>query len=744
MKNIFKYILAFAAVSAAAVSCVKEQPFQAGDPEEDGCYGVYFPAQEETDLVLDPAESRTATISVMRTNTEGAITVPIEVTDTAGIFTVSTLSFEDGQSESSIRLDFPDAQVGVSYGLSLQITDWQYASKYSTNPTALGFSVLIEKWNDLGEGTFIDAVANQVLTAFEVIEAPVHIYQNDADETQYRIPMEGLYSDAVDDYLYFTLMKPGNAIGSIPVTQTGLVWFDPFDTGISVQVDDGVVGSMIYYHRGALSGSTEALWAYSHVAQYADDGTSPAVVRLAPYVLIGDTGYGADMSQTADAITIIFPGEELVDYSLSVKTGESVDGQLPVQFITGADVAQVRYAVYEGTLSAGAVANYASLIGTGEEKSEVAPSGAFNISCPATGVYTLVAVSFDESGAAHENTSAEIHYVAAGDEMPVMVTVGIEATNKYGATGNTSDNTLEYYIYGSDLTSVKTLLVTADDWTSDPDAVLAGLERQPDVDAATLADINGAGTSGVYKGQTPGTEYMFFVYASNGYESTVVYATARTTGVLDVNLEDIFGVYDVTYESYFEGPGLKDAWTIEASDDPAQGNIMLTSLYGLSGGNPVYGTFDKESATLAFGDGQYISTVNGTDVYFMNASSYDPVVFDIVGDIRFTGPSEMFGLSAGAAGTSWYEVYVSVDAVRTGDAAGASASGAFASEKAATVHETGTKLTGSPVAYPQPTAVLCGPREIRQAEFTVTPVSGTPSFKNTVDFERIGVTLIQR
>ena len=321
---------------------------------------------------------------------------------------------------------------------------------------------------------------------------------------------------------------------------------------------------------------------------------------------------------------------------------------------------------------------------------------------------------------------------------------GIEATNKYGATGNTSDNTLEYYIYGSDLTSVKTLLVTADDWTSDPDAVLAGLERQPDVDAATLADINGAGTSGVYKGQTPGTEYMFFVYASNGYESTVVYATARTTGVLDVNLEDIFGVYDVTYESYFEGPGLEDAWTIEASDDLAQGNIMLTSLYGLSGGNPVYGTFDKESATLAFGDGQYIGTVNGTDVYFMNASSYDPVVFDIVGDIRFTGPSEMFGLSAGAAGTSWYEVYVSVDAVRTGDAAGASASGAFASEKAAAVHETGAKLTGSPVAYPQPAAVLCGPREIRQAEFTVTPVSGTPSFKNTVDFERIGVTLIQR
>ena len=131
MKNIFRYILALAAVSLTAVACVKEAPFQPGDPEEEGCYGVYFPAQE-SDLVRDPADEKTATISVMRTNTEGAITVPVTVVDTAGIFTVSPLVFEDGQTESSISLEFPDAEVGVTYELSLSIDDWQYASKYSS------------------------------------------------------------------------------------------------------------------------------------------------------------------------------------------------------------------------------------------------------------------------------------------------------------------------------------------------------------------------------------------------------------------------------------------------------------------------------------------------------------------------------------------------------------------------------------------------------------------------------------
>ena len=727
MKNIFRYILALAAVSLTAVACVKETPFQPGDPEEEGCYGVYFPAQE-SDLVRDPADAKTATISVMRTNTEGAITVPVTVVDTAGIFTVSELVFEDGQSESSISLEFPDAEVGVTYELSLSIDDWQYASKYSSNPNTLSFSILFEKWNDLGVGTFTDVVASQVLTNFDAISTNVHIYQNDADKTQYRIPMSGIYSDGCDEYLYLTLMSPGNSVGDVVVTQDGLVWFDPFDTGISVSTDGGV-GNMLYYHMGA-TGAEENLWAYSYVAQYADDGKTPEVIRLAPYVLIGNTGYGADMSQEANAITIVFPGGELVDYSLSVLTGLTTDGVLPVQFTVGADVDEVRYQVYEGTLTAGEVANYTSLIGLGDTEYEVAPvlGSPFGISCSETGLYTLVAVSMDAEGEAQQSVSTQVYYLAEGEEMPVAVFAGIEATNKYGGRGWTSDNTMEYYIYGSDLVSVKTYLARYDAFMQNQQAVINSLLDQPDVDAETLEQINGTGTIGVYSGQTPGTEYVFLVYASNGYESTAIYATTKTTGVFDVNLEDILGTYKVTYTSYFNGPGLTESWVIEASDDEEKGNIMLTSIAGLSGGNPVYGNFDKESATISFFDSQLIGNLDAsTALYFMNANSYDDVSFDIVSDKSFTGPSEMFGINVNG-GNQWYEIYTSVSAVKTGDAS-ASAYGTFSVEGKAV--EAGTKIEGT--AGYQPEAVLCGPREARKAEFSVELTPGAAPIERSFD-----------
>ena len=540
--------------------------------------------------------------------------------------------------------------------------------------------------------------------------------------------MSGIYSDSCDEYLYLTLMNPGNSVGDVVVTQDGLVWFDPFDTGISVNTDGGV-GNMLYYHMGA-TGAEESLWAYSYVAQYAEDGTTPEVIRLAPYVLIGDTGYGADMTQEANAITIVFPGGELVDYSLSVLTGLTTDGVLPVQFTVGADVDEVRYQLYEGTLTAGEVANYTSLIGLGDTEYEVAPvlGSPFGISCSATGLYTLVAVSMDAEGEAQQSASTQVYYLAEGDEKPVKVFAGIEATNKYGGKGWTSDNTMEYYIYGSDLVSVKTYLARYDAFLQNQQAVINSLLSQPDVDAEILEQINGTGTIGVYSDQTPGTEYVFLVYASNGYESTAIYATTKTTGVLDVTLEDMLGTYDVTYTSYFNGSGLTESWVIEASDDETKGNIMLTSISGLSGGNPVYGNFDKETATLAFFDGQYIGNLDdATALYFMNAASYDDVSFDIVGEGRFTGPSEMFGINVNG-GNSWYEIYTSVSAVKKSDAS-AAASGVF-SVADKTVNEV-VKIEGA--AGYQPEAILCGPRKVTKAEFSVELTPGAAPIERGFD-----------
>lgn len=726
MKNIYRYILAFGAM-AAAVSCMPETPYEPGEAEVDGCYGVYFPAQE-TDLVRDPSESRTATISVMRSNSDDAITVPLTVVDTSGLFTVSELVFEDGQNETTIDLSFEGVEVGVTYGVSFVIEDPQYASKYSSNPIALDFSVIYERWIDLGEGTWIEG-ANSYFSPFE---EKVHIYQNDLDRNMFRVQMkwdtpDGVYAvhtEDADEYFNFVILQPGNKVYDLTISQEDLIYYDIYNTGyINSNYPDDPVRML---HPFGLVGATEAQGAYNHVLQYQDNGL-PAAVAVAPFYYLMNAGGGWNQSTYDDVVTIVFPGAALTDYSLSIRSGETTGGVLPLQFVTGEDVASVKYKIYEGTVSTGILDSYVAGIGDGSIEAEVAPEGAFGVKLGATGVYTVVAVSFDAAGAAQESASAQVYYLAEGEEKPVKVFAGIEATNKYGGKGWTSDNTMEYYIYGSDLVSVKTYLARYDAFLQNQQSVINSLMSQPDVNADILEQINGTGTIGVYSDQTPGTEYVFLVYASNGYESTAIYATTKTTGVLDVDIEDMLGTYDVTYTSYFNGSGLTESWVIEASDDETKGNIMLTSINGLSGGNPVYGNFDKETATLAFFDTQYIGSIDeATALYFMNAESYDDVSFDIVGEGRFTGPSEMFGINVNG-GTSWYEIYTSVSAVKKSDAS-ASASEVFsAADK--TVNEV-VKVEGA--AGYQPEAVLCGPRKVTEAEFSVENLSGVV-LENNID-----------
>ena len=59
-----------------------------------------------------------------------------------GVFQVGTLSFADGQEETTLKVDFPNAEMGTNYSLSLLIDDPQYVSKYADSPVSIDFSVL--------------------------------------------------------------------------------------------------------------------------------------------------------------------------------------------------------------------------------------------------------------------------------------------------------------------------------------------------------------------------------------------------------------------------------------------------------------------------------------------------------------------------------------------------------------------------------------------------------------------------
>lgn len=154
MKKI-KYFLFTLIATCVFAGCSDDPTYTRGESEAEGCYGVYFPSQDNADdLELDPADPTTLTFTAMRTNDTDAITVPVVVTDSEDeIFSVSEISFDDGAIETTFQVSFPNAEIGTTYSCNIQISDKQYAFLYGERASGISFSVTRVKWNMVtGEG----------------------------------------------------------------------------------------------------------------------------------------------------------------------------------------------------------------------------------------------------------------------------------------------------------------------------------------------------------------------------------------------------------------------------------------------------------------------------------------------------------------------------------------------------------------------------------------------------------------
>lgn len=178
MKAINKFfyaLLAFATVGM--VACSEDATHEPGPAELEGCYGVYFPEASvlETqgpmgDTSLDPSEPTTFTYYAYRENTEGEITVPVEINSTLDaegnpMYSVEPIVFADGEDVAEFGVVLSDkAEVGVPYSLTVSITnDPQYVKQYDTaNATMFDLTINRVKWIDLGKCSFTE----DVLTSF--------------------------------------------------------------------------------------------------------------------------------------------------------------------------------------------------------------------------------------------------------------------------------------------------------------------------------------------------------------------------------------------------------------------------------------------------------------------------------------------------------------------------------------------------------------------------------------------------
>ncbi len=553
--NKTKYLLIAAVGFALSLVSCKKEVYAPGEADEAGCYGVYFPEGQGGEISLDPSDDAKLSFTAVRKLDEGEITVPVtftvtyegeEGTETAEeIFYIDDIVFEDGQTETKFEVGFPNAAVGTTYTGSISLTDGKYVSRYGTNPVSINFSVARVKW-DRVYGKLVDGKWTKTT-------------EDDPDKVEYGSWRDDIFSSMFNfSSLYATNDRleiyerhdwPGyyriqNVYNPYMLAQ---FWGNAYPeeefeenctagTYSYIDATDSENVGFPYQTTGAFVGSDGYVEFYSPTeadGSYTYPGTLENGVINFPikgiYVNFTVSG-GPYAGNSSGKTTILLPGAVMSDYSIAVEVGEAEDGDLPVAFTLGADVTKAVYGVYEGKLDDGEIyENRVALESDADAETVDLENPSIVLSDMSTGYYTIIAVSFDKDGNPSKNTSATFSYIAKGDEKPVVVSCGVNSAEKYVPQGKSTDNTIEFYVYGENLTEVKFGAVKKTEIVSDAASVEKKILATKSVEKDVLKAINGTGYVGTVSGLLPGTEYHLVVYASNGYESTVKVSESSVT-----------------------------------------------------------------------------------------------------------------------------------------------------------------------------------------------------------------------
>lgn len=737
MKLLNKILYGLMAVPFFALaSCDNEEEYKPGEPDVDGCYGVYFPSQE-IKTNYEPTDALEFNVTAARKVEKGAISVPLEISgNDKGYFELpSTIDFADGEAETSFTVKFSKAPVGEQLSLSLQITDPQYVSKYSSFDASVSASVIIEKWISLGKGKIRD----DCFTTFYKTGNPeweVEILENDSQKGFYRLvdpygdsfPLseEGTYDKSKTYYFEVHAEDPSGVY--IPVQYIGRDW------GEGMMMIGSIAGLKI--SQGATLDSQKSA---------GNTGTLEKGIITFPKdkLAFGEANYnngGLYAANKDGMFRICLPGAVPVDYALSANFGYSSEGALPVAFKIGADIASVKYAIYQGKLAdADIKTNVTAIAGNKEPNAKVVgETGVESVTLAKTDVYTLVAVGFDSKGEAQASVAGSFNYVAKEDseKHAVVVNAGLELTNRFEGAGVTKINSISFYVYGSKLTDVKIGLydkATVDKAGMDAvyKDVLAGASLKDEV----LEKINNGGYSDVFTKLNPLTEYVMVVWATNGYLQKFVTASLSTDGLPFEKL----GTATYTYCDLLEGASDKD---LNFCVNPNYANTYVVENW-CNGVNFTF-TYDQTSGKVVVPLQATGMATQGHDIQIVEAKNFYSTKYekyDQLGDSKYDAATKTFKFFVayvivepdmkGSLGFGEETLVLSQDVVLP--ATPGKTANFFSVPMPKSVKELSGQFTKSKsLSVPMCLAGFAVERESKSVEFSATPVA-----KSEVSTERI-------
>lgn len=298
-------------VVAAFVACKDEDRITPGEWDANPNYAnVYFENTTQS-VELDPTAATTATIAIYRRDTIGARTVHMDVVEnTDDVFTVSDAVFADGDSVAYITVEFPNAEVGKTYTLTLSSSDPNLVSSYSKD-ASYTLNVTRIKWNLAGKATLTEKFIFGGSGTFD-------LYVRDDDPTKFRFddmfdeiaantetPLDGNQTKQA----FVSILKKGDVLGGVTVTQSNLIGFEE-DLNSGFLHPTYGADILICHPYGFSSTKEEKNWSHNTVLGYQDNGL-PTQIQIAPFYYMNGVG-GWNYSQQDGYVIITFPGYEPV------------------------------------------------------------------------------------------------------------------------------------------------------------------------------------------------------------------------------------------------------------------------------------------------------------------------------------------------------------------------------------------------------------------------------------------------
>lgn len=167
------------------IGCEDTNPIQPGEsPQiEEGCMGVYFPTTNTKVFELEPTEATVIEITIARTlidSLEAQEVTLVVVENTDDVFEIpETITFAPEAESVTFEVNFPNAEEGKAYKLSLAVEGEKVVNKYSSLLPNVSTSVTRISWTTLEDPVIY--VDGTIITFFGVELLPMYAWGERAE-----------------------------------------------------------------------------------------------------------------------------------------------------------------------------------------------------------------------------------------------------------------------------------------------------------------------------------------------------------------------------------------------------------------------------------------------------------------------------------------------------------------------------------------------------------------------------------